>query len=120
MSTARDNFFKNCPAVMDYASFTDYRTAHRREQYIRQINGVTNDYDYKNLLQNNGIKIMQADWALNKVNYGCNSNECIHVSPTSPPPGDFNVEMARYNQVRVMANREIAKCAPVGDYRMSY
>lgn len=118
MATARDNFFKECPAVMDYSSFTDYRTAHRREQYIRMINGVTNDYDYKNLLQKNASKIMKAENDYFKVNYGCSGNQCIHNSPTSPAPSDFNVEMQRYNSVRVGGNS--AKCAPMEDYRTSY
>lgn len=120
MASARDNFFKNCPAVMDYSSFTDYRDATRREQYIRSINGVTNDYDYKRLLQQNATKIMNAEWAFMKMNYGCSANECIHTSPTSPPSGDFNVEMARYNKVRVNGDRAAAQCKPVIDYRTSF
>ena len=120
MATARDNFFKECPAVMDYSSFTDYRTAHRREQYIRQINGVTNDYDYKNLLQKNASKIMKAENDFFRVNYGCSVNPCIHTSPTSPAPGDFNKEMQRYNNVRVTGNTASAKCTPMEDYRTSY
>ena len=62
MSTARDNFFKECPAVMDYSSFTDYRTSHRREQYIRSINGIVDNNDYRMFLQNNTGKILQNEW----------------------------------------------------------
>ena len=120
MNTARDNFFKECPAVMDYSSFTDYRTAHRREQYIRTINGITHDYDYKRLLQENASKIMAAEWSYLKSTASCNVNPCIHNSPTSPPPGDFNKEMARYNQVRITGNAANAKCNPGSDYKTSY
>jgi hypothetical protein len=119
MNTARDNFFKECPAVMDYSSFTDYRTAHRREQNVRMINGITNDYDYKNLLQQNAEKIMNSTNEYNKIAFGCTSKQCIHNSPTSPPPGDFNTEMYRYNQVRVGGKTEIAKCNVEQQYRMS-
>lgn len=120
MNTARDNFFKDCPAVMDYSSFTDYRTAHRREQYIRTINGITNDYDYKNLLQSNASKIMKGEADFFKSNYSCAVNPCIHNSPTSPTPGDFNIEMQRYNRVRVTGDASSAKCAPEQDYKTSY
>ncbi len=120
MNTARDNFFKECPAVMDYSSFTDYRTAHRREQHIRMLNNVTNDYEYKNILQQNASKIMSTTGDYYKTAFGCSVNPCIHNSPTSPPPGDFNVEMNRYNQVRVTGNSSIAKCAPQQDYSTSY
>lgn len=120
MTTARDNFFKECPAIMNYSSFTDYRTAHRREQYIRMINGITNDYDYKNLLQKNTSKIMKAENDYFKVNFGCNVNHCIHNSPTSPTPSDFNKEMQEYNTIRVTGNTGSAKCAPMEDYRTSY
>ncbi len=119
MDTARDNFFKECPAVMDYSPFTDYRTAHRREQHIRMINGITNDYDYKNLLQQNATKIMSLETEYNKTAFGCVSNQCIHVSPTSPQPGDFNTEMNRYNQVRVMGKKDIAQCKAEQTYKMS-
>ncbi len=119
MDTARDNFFKECPAVMDYSPFTDYRTAHRREQNIRMINNITNDYDYKKLLQQNALQIMTLEGEYNKKAFGCVSNQCIHMSPTSPQPGDFNTEMNRYNQVRVMGKKEIAQCKPEQTYKMS-
>ena len=38
MNTARDNYYKECPAVMNYATFTDYRSPSSREEYIRNIN----------------------------------------------------------------------------------
>lgn len=119
-STARDNFFKNCPAVMDYSSFTDYRTATRREQHVRTINNITSDYQYKNLLQSNANKIMEGESTYMTTEYGCNANVCIHKSPTSPPPGDFNVEMARYNAVRVNNNTKGAECPVPQKYKFSH
>jgi hypothetical protein len=119
-STARDNFFKNCPAVMDYSSFTDYRTASRREQYIRSINNITSDYQYKNLLQRNADKIMEGESTFLTQEFACNANVCIHNSPTSPAPGDFNVEMARYNAVRVQGNNKGSECTPQQKYKISH
>jgi hypothetical protein len=55
-----------------------------------------------------------------KSNYGCSVNPCIHNSPTSPAPGDFNVEMQRYNKARVTGDASSSKCAPYQDYKTSY
>jgi hypothetical protein len=49
-TSARDNFFKECPAVMEYSAMTDYRTSQRRDQYIKRLNSIQNDYAYKDFL----------------------------------------------------------------------
>jgi hypothetical protein len=120
MTTARDNFFKNCPAVMDYPSFTDFRSSRRREQYVAHINGITNDYDYKDFLTRNAVKIHNSEHGYLKQEYGCRANVCIHNSPTSPPPGDFNRELNRYNRARILGDVKDSQCQQLQDYRTSY
>lgn len=118
MNTARDNFFKECPAIMNYSTMTDYRNKHRREQYIRTINGAPTDYHYKTFLQQNAQKIMMSDWTYHKIEYSCQPNACIHRSPTSPPAGDFNDELKRYNAVRTTGNQSLAQCPNLEGYKM--
>jgi hypothetical protein len=115
--SARDNFFKECPAVMDYSAMTDYRVSQRRDQYIKRLNNVTNDYDYKDFLQQNASKILDAEWQFNKINYGCHPNQCIFNATTSPPPGTFSAELKRYNDVRVRKNYNAAQCPSYEDSR---
>jgi len=103
-TSARDNFFKECPAVMNYSAMTDYRTSQRRDQYIKRLNNIQNDYAYKDFLQENASKILDAEWEFNKMNYGCFPNQCIFDAPTSPPSSTFNAELKKYNNVRVNKN----------------
>jgi len=109
-TSARDNFFTDCPAVMEYSAMTDYRTSQRRDQYIKRLNNISNDYSYKDFLQQNASKILDAEWQFNKINYGCFPNQCIFDASTSPSPGTFNSELKKYNDVRVNKNYSIAQC----------
>jgi hypothetical protein len=115
--SARDNFFKECPAVMEYSAMTDYRTSQRRDQYIKRLNNISNDYSYKDFLQQNASKILDAEWQFNKMNFGCYANQCIFNSPTSPPPGTFSSELKKYNDVRVNKNYNSAQCKRQDDCR---
>jgi hypothetical protein len=120
MNQARDNFYQECPAVMNYASFTDYRANHRREQYIRTINNIKTDYEYKDFLQGKANKIMTSEWGYLKNNFTCQPNLCVFNSETSPPPGSFNLELKTYNDSR-MANNDNSNlvCKKLEDYRLS-
>ena len=51
------------------------------------------------------------------MNYGCFPNQCIFDAPTSPPPGTFNTELKRYNDVRVNKNYSAAQCKQLDDAR---
>ena len=120
MNQARDNFYPECPAVMSYSSFTDYRDNHRREQFIRTINNIKTDYEYKDFLQGKASQIMTSEWAYLKKAYTCQPNLCVFNAATSPPPGSFNTELKTYNDSR-MKNADNSKlvCAKLEDYRLS-
>lgn len=52
-----DNIFKSCPPKMEDGRFlTDYRTDSARNQYIKSINGLVRDDDYRIFLQQNTEK----------------------------------------------------------------
>lgn len=117
-SLAKDNYYVDCPAVMDYSAMTDYRTSHRREQFVKTINGLTRDNDHRLFLQNNGRKIMDKEWAYYKANHSCFANSCIHTYPTRPTPGSLHEEMKLYNTVRSSGKQRM--CRKEDDYRMTY
>lgn len=120
MNQPSDNFYLECPAVMNYSSFTDYRNQHQREQYIRTVNNIKTDYEYKDFFQQKANKIMTAEWTYLKNNFTCQPNLCVFNAPTSPTPGSFSAELKTYNDSR-MKNADNSKlmCKSLQDYRLS-
>lgn len=119
MTTARDNFFKQCPAVMNYASFTDYRSPSTREEYIRNINNIVSEHEYRLFLQGNASKILDAEWKVVNKEYNCQTNVCIHNSSTRQPEGQQYAELKLYNDVRTgKVPASAAQCPVPKDYRM--
>lgn len=115
---AKDNFYSDCPAVMNYAAFTDHRMSSRREQYVKSINGIVRNDDYRAFLQKNSSKIMENEWNYLKTNYSCAPNPCIHNYPTNPSHGSHNEELKNYNNVR--KNKVIGQvCQKLDDYRLT-
>jgi len=119
MNFARDNYYQECPAVMDYSAITDYRTPSTREEYIRNINNIVSDHEYRLFLQKNASKIMDGQWSVLNKSYSCQPNPCIFNAPTRQPQGDMQVEMKRYNDTRTgKINAEAVQCKKMDDYRM--
>jgi CHAD domain-containing protein len=117
-----DNFFPGCPAKMERArQFTDYRTATRREQYNKNINGIVRDDDYRQFLQNNGEAILDKVWEHDKQVNSCFPNECLHTYPLRSTPSLDYQEMQLYTAVRTgkMSPAKF-KCVPQHDYRSNY
>lgn len=116
-----DNFHKGCPALMsDGRLFTDYRPVNKREQYIKSINGIVREDDYRMFLQNKGKEIMNREWNYHVENTKCTANVCIHTYPTRTPPGSLHEEMALYNAVRSGKTNKIPVCRSLEDYRLCY
>jgi hypothetical protein len=119
MDFARDNYYKECPAVMGYSQITDYRQSSAREEYIRNINNIESDHSYRDFLQKNASKIMDAEWNLLTKSYNCQPNVCIHTSPTRQPEGDQYKELKLYNDTRAgKVKPELVQCKKMPDYRM--
>lgn len=115
-----DNFFGGCPAKMsDGRLFTDYRTATRREEYVKYINNFVRDDEYRLFLQTNGEKIMDKEWNYNKKNRSCWVNECVHNYPTRVYPPWFVEERIKYDSL-FMPNKKVSyPCQTEPDYRMT-
>lgn len=119
-NSPRDNFYQDCPAIMNYGIMTDHRQSQRREQYIMAINGLTDHNNYRAFLQNNGQQIIDGEWKFLKQEFSChpNENKCIHTYPTRPAPGTFNEEMRKHNAVRAK-QQPPTECEKFNDYRLN-
>lgn len=118
---ARDNFFPECPAVMAYSAMTDYRTAAVREHHIKKLNGFIRDDDYRQFLQNNAEKILDAQWDYNNTNFMCHPNVCLHNYPTRVTDADLKNELKRYTAVK--SGKEVSPppaCPKLPEYRTTY
>ena len=58
-----DNYYRNCPAKMDDGRFiTNYKSSTCNNEYIKYVNGIVRDDDYRLFLQLNADKIMDSEW----------------------------------------------------------
>ena len=114
-----DNFWKDCPPKMnDGRLLTDYRTAVRREEYVKYINNIVRDDEYRVFLQANGESIADNEWNYYKKNKSCWVNECIHNYPTRVYPPWFVEERIKYDSLSKPNRVQRFQCAPKNDYRM--
>lgn len=116
-----DNFFKDCPPMMsDGRLFTDYRTSVRANEYIKRINGINRDDDYKLFLQNNAEQIMDNQWDYIRKNKSCWTNECVHNYPTRMCPELFIEERKKANELFNQNRNMRYTCTNFDDYRATY
>jgi hypothetical protein len=93
-----DNFFRGCPAVMSDGRFlSDHLASTRRDEYIKYINDITRDDQYRLFLQTNGGEIIFRERLYNLMNNKCNANVCIHKYPTRALPRHYVQEMQDHN-----------------------
>jgi hypothetical protein len=119
-----DNFFQNCPPKMnDARHITDYQSATRRNEYIKYINDIWRDDQYRLFLQLNGKEIMDREWKYDKKYYSCWVNDCIHHYPTRSLPRHFWQEREAFDSIYNMNTHELfeplRRCTKYKDYRMT-
>ena len=116
-----DNYYKNCPPKMDDGRFTtNYKTASCINEYIKFVNGITRDDDYRLFLQLNATKMMDSEWVYFRQNDSCWNNACVHKYPLRMDPRDF--EQERLNANLLFQRKELPsnlKCETYSDYRLS-
>lgn len=94
-----DPNFPNCPAKMSYSPRTDYKTATRRNEYIRFVNGpILRDDEYRLMLQTNGVDILRKQFA-HQMKHHCPPTSCVHSYPTRVSTSQFADELQTYNRV---------------------
>lgn len=120
-----DNFFQTCPARTDngFRDLTDYQSATRRNEYIKYINNISRDDQYRLFLQLNAKEISDREWDYNRKNYSCWVSPCIHKFPTRATNQNYFEEMQLYNSLSDKRTNEMLKqyttCKKYDDYRMA-
>jgi len=118
-----DNFYNQCPPMMsDGRHFTDYKTATRRNEYIKYINTVNRDDTYRLFLQNNANQIMDNIWDHHLQNDRCWVNPCIHNYPTRSLPHHFAAERQAFDNIAAAdftSQQKNMGCNLHNDYRMN-
>ena len=116
-----DNYYSNCPPRMDDARFTtNYKLDSSINEYIKYMNGITRDDDYRLFLQINANKLMDSEWMYLKKNDSCWNNACVHKYPLRMDPRLFVKE--RENANLLFQNKIIPddlRCDIYSDYRMT-
>lgn len=116
-----DNFYKTCMPLMDDGrNFTDYRSATRINEYVKYINSIQNNDEYRLFLQKNTNNIMDNEWNQYKIKSKCMDVNCIHTYPTRMPPQRFMEERLKYNRTFTSDNElNTHNCEIYDDYRMA-
>ena len=116
-----DNYYKNCPPRMEDGRFTtNYKSASSINEYIKYMNGITRDDDYRLFLQLNADKLMDSEWLYLRQNDSCWNNACVHHYPLRMDPRLFSQE--RENANMLFQQKELPnsfKCTDYADYRMN-
>jgi len=120
-----DNYFTKCPPMMNDQGrhLGDFKTATRRNEYIKYIGDIYRDDQYRLFLQQNGAEFMNKEWNYHKKNNSCWISDCVHVYPLRSSPRHFVQEMEAYNSIyNRKTNKKLEpmrKCYPYKDYRLN-
>ena len=116
-----DNYYKNCPPRMDDGRFTtNYKTSSTIEEYIKYVNGITRDDDYRLFLQLNATKMMDSEWMWFRKNDSCWNNACVHNYPLRMDPKDFEQERKKANMLfQKKQLPDNLQCPRYADYRLT-
>ena len=119
-----DNFFPNCPPKMeDGRHLADFQSDTRRNEYIKYVNDIWRDDQYRLFLQLNGKEIADREFAFHKKYDKCWTNDCVHVYPTRSLPRHYVQERQAYDSIYDLNTHKhmapFRKCAPFKDYRMN-
>lgn len=120
-----DNFYHGCPPKMsDQRHLSDFRSSTRRNEYIKFINDIYRDDQYRLFLQSNGSEIMNKEWQFNKQFNSCWDNDCVHKYPTRTTNEQAAQELMLYNSIHNASTNvplaPLRKCGKFVDYRMTY
>ena len=117
-----DNYYCNCPPMMNDGarSLTNYKSATCNNEYIKYVNGLVRNDDYRLFLQTNAESIMNSEFVYMKEHDSCFNNACVHKYPLRMDPRLFGKEMEAANVL--MTKKELPKsfeCNKYPDYRLT-
>lgn len=115
-----DNYYLNCPARSYARDLSNFKSSSMNNEYIKYMNDITRDDDYRLFLQMNGNMLRDSEWMYLRKNYSCFNNACVHTYPLRQDPRTFIEEREKANLLfktdRLPNN---FKCPKYPDYRMS-
>ena len=116
-----DNYYKNCPAKMNDGRFiTNYKSSTCINEYIKYVNGITRDDEYRLFLQLNANQMMDSEWIYLRQNDSCWNNACVHKYPLRMDPRDFTQERLNANMLFKNDTLPIKfECKNRDDYRLT-
>jgi hypothetical protein len=99
---------------------TNYKSATANNEYIKYLNGIVDNDDYRLFLQVNATKIMDSDWTYLIKNDSCWNNACVHNYPLRMNPRLF--EQERKNSNLLFTQKELPanlNCELHSHYRLT-
>lgn len=118
-----DNFYPNCPPMMDGRHLGDFQTATRRNEYIKYANDIYRNDQYRLFLQKNGKTFMDKEWEFHNKHNRCWVNDCVHNYPTRSTPRHFLQERQAYDSIyNLKTNKQMVpmrQCQQFKDFRMT-
>jgi hypothetical protein len=120
-----DNFFQQCPPKMSDQGrhLTDFQSSTRRDEYVKYVNDIHRDDQYRLFLQTNGKQIMDREWTYHNTYNRCWVNDCVHNYPTRCLPNQYWQERQAADSVFNPNTREklapLRRCVKHPDYRMT-
>ena len=118
-----DNFYHNCPPKAQGRDLTDYQTATRRNEYIKYVNNIHRDDQYRLFLQTNGTEILDNMWNFQRANNSCPIYPCIHHYGTRTNTRQMVQEREAYDSIFNMNTHDrlapMRQCVIFEDYRLN-
>lgn len=120
-----DNFYHNCPPKMEDQGrhLGDFQTATRRNEYIKYINDIHRDDQYRLFLQSNGTDLLDNMWGYQRNYNSCPLIDCVHHYPLRTNPRQFVQEREAYDSITDMNTNArltpMRQCPQRGDYRLN-
>ncbi len=120
-----DNFYHNCPPMMEDGGrhLRDFKTATRRNEYIKYINNIWRDDQYRLFLQLNGQEILDNEWKYHRHTNSCFVNDCVHNYPTRVNPRHLAQEREAYDSIfNFRTNKQLEpmrQCKKYADFRLN-
>ena len=115
-----DNYYTNCPARSYGRDLSNFKSSSVNNEYIKYMNGIVRDDDYRLFLQTNGNTLIDSEWLYLRQNYSCFNNACVHQYPLRQDPRTFSQEMQKANSLfQTDVLPDSLKCPQFPDYRMT-
>jgi len=102
---------------------SDFKSATRRDEYIKYVNDIWRDDQYRLFLQLNGQELLDREWAYYRKYQSCWVNDCVHNYPTRGNPRQFAQEREAYDSIyNLKTNKQMApmrQCQKYQDFRLN-